>query len=751
VSNLINKYTNKLWVKLLLILMVISVAIVLYLDNVIRSTFAQKQWSVPSIVYARPLELYQGAVLTANDLKTELQLLGYHFVTAIDKPKQAVINGDHITIFTPGFLFSDKREPARRINLTFDDGHIAKLDTDDGAALLRLEPLVIGGIYPSHHEDRLLVQLSEVPLSLQKMLVAVEDNHFYSHFGISVRGIGRAVIANIKKGGFAQGASTLTQQLIKNYYLSSKRTLLRKAQEALMAMLLELHFSKDEILEGYINEIYLGQDGPRAIHGFGLASQYYFKKSLSDLSLSQQALLVALVRGASYYNPWRNAQRVLARRNLVLDIAVRENCLDADLAALAKTQPLGIGERVASSSKRYPAYLDLVRRQLQRDYNVADLSSDGLSIFTHFDPLQQLSAESSLSAAIHKHASAYLQGAVVISRPNTGAVVAVVGGADARYAGFNRAIDARRQVGSLIKPAVYLTALQKPQEYTLATLISDVKYDQLLPTGDIWSPKNYDRKDHGDVMLYKALAHSYNQATARLANNLGLPQIIETLHRLGVTQAIPELPAISLGAVAMSPLAVAQMYQTLSADGFYTPLLAISSVISPSGKVLNRYPLAIDKRFAATSIYLLRYALQAVTHEGSGKALQWLLPDFAVAGKTGTTNSLRDSWFAGFSGDMQAVVWLGRDDNKSTGLTGSSGALRVWADIFSQRSHLPVQNLPPQDITINWVDNETGQGSQKTCSNAIPVPFVAGSEPVQEIHCRRGVEQVIDWFHDLIK
>ena len=755
VANLIKKYSSKLWVKLLLVLMVIGLAVTLYLDSVIRSTFSDKKWAVPSTVYARPLEIYQGAELTLADLKTELELLGYHFVSYIEKPGQASMYGNRVQIFTPGFQFSDELEPSRRIDLSLNEGIVSRLVTDDGASLLRLEPVMIGGIYPSHNEDRLLVQLAEVPQPLQDMLVAVEDDKFYSHFGISLRGIGRALIANIKEGGIAQGASTLTQQLVKNYYLSSERTLWRKAQEALMSILLELHFSKSDILEGYINEIYLGQDGPRAIHGFGLASQYYFKKPLANLSIAQQALLVALVRGASYYNPWRNPERALKRRDLVLDIAVREKRLDADVAALAKEQPLGIGERTASSSKRYPAYLDLVRRQLQRDYNVEDLSSNGLSIFTHFDPLVQSSAESSLSATIAKHASAEnsfdLQGAVVITRPNTGAVIAIVGGADARYAGFNRAIDARRQVGSLIKPAVYLTALEKPEEYTLATLLNDDQYSQELANGDTWTPKNYDRKDHGEVLLYKALANSYNQATARLGNTLGLDKVVDTVHRLGIEQDIPQLPAITLGAVGMLPIEVAQMYQTLSADGFYTPLLTISAVVEPGGKVLKRYPLAVDKRFDATPIYMLRNAMQAVTREGSGKALQWLLPDFAVAGKTGTTNGLRDSWFAGFSGDMLAVVWLGRDDNGSTGLTGSSGALRVWADIFRQRSHLPLQNLPPENVTISWVDRDTGQGSQKSCSNAIPLPFVIGREPELEIRCHQGVDRVFDWFNGLIK
>ncbi|OUS25113.1 penicillin-binding protein 1B [Thalassotalea sp. 42_200_T64] len=744
-----------LWWKLLLTMFLLFLSAALYLDISIRSTFAGKKWSIPSTVYARPLELYQGAELTLSDLKAELMQLGYHFVTRIIQPGQAKIDNQQVSIFTPGFQFVDELEPPRQITVTLDENRVSQLESNDGAALIRLQPMVIGGIYPAHNEDRLLLQLSEVPTPLQNMLVAVEDDSFYSHFGISLRGIARALIANIKSAGISQGASTLTQQLIKNYYLSSERTFSRKAQEALMAMLLELHFSKAEILEGYINEIYLGQDGPRAIHGFGLASQYYFKRPLAELSLAQQALLVALVRGANYYNPWRNPERALKRRNLVLDIAVRENHLAADLAAKAKQQPLAIGERSSAKRKRYPAYLDLVRRQLQRDYDVEDLSTNGLSIFTHFDPFVQESAESSLAATISKHESsglsAQLEGAVVITRPNTGAVIAIVGGRDARYAGFNRAVDASRQVGSLLKPAVYLTALQQPQAYDLATPISDEKYTLMLPNGDEWSPQNFDREDHGEVLLYRAFANSYNQSTARLGNTLGLGNIVNTIRRLGASKDYAELPSITLGAVEMTPVEVAQMYQTLSADGFYTPLMAIDAVVAPGGRILKSYPLAVEQRFDPASIYLLRHAMQAVTHEGTGKALEWLLPKFAVAGKTGTTNELRDSWFAGFSGDMMAVVWLGRDDNANTGLTGSSGALRVWANIFRQRSRLPIQNLPPENVKIAWVDNDTGQGSQEACANTIPLPFIAGFEPEEEIRCRKGLEKVIDWFRHLIE
>jgi penicillin-binding protein 1B len=734
---------------LLILSTLLFTAFVLLLDNTIRTTFADKKWSIPSTVYARPLEIYVGALIKPNDLRFELQQLGYDFVSTLTGPQQVIFHMNEIEIYSTGFQFSDQLAASQKIKISLKDNIVVALLTEGNDDLVRLEPVAIGGIYPEHNEDRLLVQLSQVPETLQHMLIAVEDSEFYQHFGVSPKGIARAIIANIKQGGIAQGASTLTQQLIKNYYLTADQTFTRKAKEAIMALLLEFHFDKNEILQGYMNEIYLGQDGPRAIHGFGLASQYYFKRPLTDLTLDQQAMLVALVRGASYYNPWRNPERALKRRNLVLDIAVREGMLDKTLAENAKQIPLTMEDKAIVSNQRYPAYLDLVRRQLQRDYDEQDLSSNGLSIFTHFDPLVQSTAEKSLQGFIKKQGQKALQGAVVITKPNTGEVIAIVGGKEASFAGFNRALDAQRQVGSLIKPMVYLSALADPERYHLATLINDDAYTLTLDNNQPWTPKNYDKKNHGDVLLYQALANSYNQATARLGNELGLDVIQKNIELLGGKHRDNLLPSMTLGAIDMAPLEVAQIYQTLAADGFYTPLLSIDAVVDSQGKSLNSYPLEVEQRFDAQLMYQLRYAMLAVTHEGTGKALQWLLPDFSVAGKTGTSNDLRDSWFAGYSGDMMAVVWLGHDDNRSTNLTGSSGALRVWADIFKQRSVLATQNIPPNDINIAWVNKNTGVGSQAHCTDTIPLPFIKGKQPDIEIRCRKGLGKVLDWFETL--
>jgi penicillin-binding protein 1B len=436
----------------------------------------------------------------------------------------------------------------------------------------------------------------------------------------------------------------------------------------------------------------------------------------------------------------------------VLDVAVREGVISENDALRAKIEPLGLGAKAAPHRRRYPAYLDLVRRQLQQDYDDEDLINAGLSVHTHLDPVVQINTENSLASKLSGFIQgdknlANLQGAAVVTRPNTGSVIAIVGGKNVQFAGFNRALDARRQVGSLIKPAVYLTALQQYDKFNLSTLLDD---SPLTPAeGDGWVPRNYDKKSHGDVMLFRAMANSYNQSTARLGLALGIDEIAATITDLGVERDVPRVPSLSLGVAELSPLEVAQMYQTLAGEGFYTPLNAIAAVITPTGEAISRYPLKVEQRFDKNIMYLLRYAMETVTSSGTGKALQWLLPDFAVAGKTGTSSHLRDSWFAGFSGDMLGVVWLGNDDGTPSSLTGSSGALRVWAKLMADSSRLPIQNIVPQDIEFLWVtDNELDEAM--TCANAIPMPFVKGSAPVSAKSCVTKSNKLMDaikqWF-----
>ncbi len=738
---------RSLLLKLAVVFGLLMLCAVFYLDAKVRYTFAERKWAVPARVYARPLELYQGKPLSADELNAELEQLGYSGVSRAGQPGEYSVSGGNYRIYTRGFHFWDSEEQADAARLRISGQQVAAFESRSGSALMRLEPLQIGSIYPAHNEDRILVQRDDIPQPLVDMLVAMEDRNFYHHFGVAPLAILRAAWVNLRAGEYQQGGSTLTQQLVKNFYLTPERSLGRKLVEAVMAVSLDFHYSKDEILEGYINEIFLGQDGPRAIHGFGLASQYYFNQPLKNLELPQLATLVALVRGPSYYDPWRHPQRAIDRRNLVLATLEAQGFVDSEDARLAQLEPLGVGKRYAGNRRRYPAYLDLVRRQLQEDYRSEDLTSEGLVIFTNLDPIIQQGAEESLARVIKELQGNHqgledLQGAVVLGQPETGAVLAVVGGRDGRFAGFNRALDAQRPIGSLVKPAVYLTALASGR-YTLATPLDDEPITVKLPNGNSWSPQNFDKKSHGQVPLFVALARSYNQATTRLGMDVGVNSVIDTLARLGVERELPEVPSLLLGAGGLSVMEVAQYYQTIASDGFYTPLQAIRAVTSGVGERLSRYDIEVEQRVDGSALFLLQAAMEQAALWGTGRGLRrYLSPGFSVAVKTGTSDGQRDSWFAGYSGDLLGVSWLGNDDNSRTPITGSSGALRVWGDIFKRYSHQPLLRQPPANVEYLWVDGPSGMLSAESCADALSLPFIVGSGPTDYTDC--GLQQRLE-------
>lgn len=750
--------------KLLLVATVALGAYLFYLDATILAKFEGKRWALPAHVYARPMELFPGISLTPQTLEEELRALGYRASSRLDGPGQFDRHGQTLEIVTRGFAFWDGYAPSNHIAAVFAGRRLRALkdySTQQPLGTVRLEPLRIGGIYPTDGEDRVLVRLKDVPTLLIQALMHMEDRNFLHHPGISVRGIGRALWANLRAGKVVQGGSTLTQQLVKNYFLSSERSLWRKIQEAMMALLLEIHFSKEEILEAYINEIHLGQDGNRAIHGFGLASQFYFAQPLEELAPEQLTLLAALVRGPSYYNPRRHPERAKTRRNRVLETLTRQGVVAAQTAQAWQAEPLGITAHPPGGTARYPAFIDLVRRQLARDYRDEDLATEGLRIITTLDPRVQRAAERALIdnlTVLEQHRdlpTGSLEGAVVVTGAEDGEVLAVIGGRDVRFAGFNRALDAVRPVGSLIKPAVYLTALASG-DYTLATPLEDTPLHLESKNGSVWTPENYDRQAHGRVPLYQALAQSYNLATARLGLSLGIRQVLRTLHELGIERTTSQYPSLLLGAVNLSAVEVAQMYQTLAATGFYTPLRAIRDVYTADGTPLARYPLQVRQVTTPEVAYLMTAGLQEVVRSGTARGLgRFLSPDVAPAGKTGTTDKLRDSWFAGYTGDYLAVVWLGRDDNQPTGLTGAQGALRVWGDMMRALNAEPLQPVRPPDIEYAWVDNK-GHLSAPQCTDAVHLPFERGNAPQQSSRCAeqaadRANRGFFDWARRLFQ
>lgn len=729
-------------VKLFIALLLVATLSLIYLDSHIREQFEGKRWAVPAKVYARPLELYVGAPLSLADLKIELRGLGYQFVSQVNRPGQAAFAKQRAVVHSRGFSFNDGDESSRKLILTFSGDILTGLTNYQGEdiPLLRLEPVLIGGIYPLNNEDRDLVQLTDVPEALTQSLIAIEDRSFYDHYGVSARGIARAMVVNIKAGRFVQGGSTLTQQLIKNFYLSSERTLARKLLEMPMAMLLELHYSKEEILEAYLNEVYLGQSGARAIHGFGLAAQYYFAQPLHELKLHQLALLAGMVKGPSDYNPRRNPEKAEQRRNLVLKVMFEQDHIDQATYDDSRLQPLGVVKQASLLKGAYPAYLDLVKRQVKRDYPEEALSSEGLRIFTSLDPITQHKAEQALVSTIdglhqrHGDSLESLQGSMVVTDPQTGEILAIIGGKQTRYQGFNRALDTTRPIGSLIKPAVYLTAIE--QGYHLVSPLDDSPFELTMPNGQLWQPENFDHESHEPALFYQSMVNSYNLATARMGMDIGLENVIDTIHRLGVNRELKPYPSLLLGAQGLAPIEVATMYQTMASNGFKTPTRAIRYVTDSTGETLARYPFKLEQTVDGASMHLLQYMLQKTARSGTARSIYQRLPStINVAGKTGTSDLQRDSWFAGFAGNRLAVVWLGLDNNEPLPITGSSGALQVWTQFMASDAITSFIAPSPEHIDYLWIDPETGLLADADCFGAQQMPFKTGNQPTEQAEC----------------
>lgn len=708
------------------------------LNKQVVSKFEGARWELPARIYARPLDLYVGRPLQVDHLEQELKLLGYRVAAdgQLDRAGTYRINGNRVIIHCRSFTFSDGKQEAMLIDLVFAENQIVALEDHNNAQSLpffKLEPLHIASIYPGDNEDRLLLHIKETPELLIKTLLLVEDKSFYHHWGVRPLAILRALMANLKAGKTVQGGSTLTQQLVKNFFLTNKRSLQRKAKEAIMALLLEYHYSKDDILEAYLNEIYMGQDGKRAIHGFAMAARFYFGRKIDELSAQQIALLVGLSKGASYYNPRKHPQRAKARRDRILHDMADEGLLTAATAEYLQQKPLGVLERVPSGITRYPAFIGLVRQQLKRDYKDTELSSKGLTVFTTFDPVVQEAAETALSSVLsslekeRKMSPETLQGAVVVSSVDQGEVLAVVGDRFSRQAGFNRALAMQRPLGSVIKPVVYLAALAHPEQYNLLTLLEDTPLTVPIPGTRPWAPKNYDKKFHGRIPLMQALVHSYNVATVRLGLALGLDQTLDTLQHLGISKEIPAYPSLLLGAIELPPIDVLQMYQAIAAGGYKSTLRAILAVTNQQNQLLQRYPLTVEQAMPTEAVFCLNRALREVTRSGTAASLQRRLPHgMSVAGKTGTTDDLRDSWFAGFSGSHVAVAWVGRDDNHSTGLTGASGALRVWAKTMAALTMTPLDDQPPENVDLYRAILEAGTLVDNSCPRGELLPFIRG-------------------------
>ena len=703
------------WFWLLLKLFIVFVVLIaiygVYLDQKIRSRIDGKVWQLPAAVYGRMVNLEPDMSISKNEMVKLLQATQYRQVTKMTRPGEFTVQAKSIEMIRRPFDFPDSKEGQVRARLTFDGDRLATIENMDNNrqfGFFRLDPRLITMLSSANGEQRLFVARNGFPDLLVDTLLATEDRHFYEHDGISLYSIGRAVLANLTAGRTVQGASTLTQQLVKNLFLSSERSYWRKANEAYMAVLMDARYSKDRILELYMNEVYLGQSGDNEIRGFPLASLYYFGRPVEELSLDQQALLVGMVKGASIYNPWRNPKLALERRNLVLRLLQQQQVIDQELYDMLSARPLGVQPRGGVISPQ-PAFMQMVRQELQSKLGdkVKDLS--GVKIFTTFDSVAQDAAEKAavegIPALKKQRKLSDLETAMVVVDRNTGEVRAMVGGAEPQYAGYNRAMQARRSIGSLAKPATYLTALSQPNLYRLNTWIADAPISLRQPNGQVWSPQNDDKQFSGQVMLVDALTRSMNVPTVNLGMALGLPAIVDTWQKLGVPKdQLHPVPAMILGALNLTPIEVAQAFQTIASGGNRAPLSALRSVIAEDGSVLYQSFPQAERAVPAQAAYMTLWTMQQVVQRGTGRQLGAKYPGLHLAGKTGTTNNNVDTWFAGIDGREVVITWVGRDNNQPTKLYGASGAMSIYQRYLANQSPVPLNLVAPEDIVDMGVD-----------------------------------------------
>ena len=723
---------KKWMLQLIVILGCVFLSYCVLLDFQIRKEFDGKRWSVPARVYAQPLELYAGRRYEQRLVVERLKNAAYQNVSTLSGPGQFRLQGSTIEVYTRQFHYWDGIESAKKLKIRFSGQQITDITqiiSGQNVSIIRLTPTLIGKVFPLHDEDRVLITYEEIPETLIQALIAVEDRSYFEHFGLDPFGILRSIYVNVIRGKVTQGGSTLTQQLIKNMFLTHERTFTRKINEMLMAVMLEYHYTKENILSAYVNEIYLGQNGQRSIHGFGTAAEFYFSKPLAELSNAEIALLVGMVKGASYYNPRKQSERALNRRNLVLNLLHEQDFINEAELIHATSKPLGVSDKPRWSSAKYPAYIDLVRRHLKRDYRIDDLRNEGLQIHTTLDVNTQEIAQNSVTRSLSKlekgkgFSSGTLQSALVVVEQHSGEVLALIGDRNKDKNAFNRAMDAKRPIGSLIKPAIYMTALNHPAKYNVLSSLDDSRLVLQQKNGKRWEPNNYDKRTHGNVPLVRSIAKSYNISTVRLGMALGLENVIQTLKNLGVTSAIPRLPSMLLGALNLSPYEVTQMYQTIASGGLQIPLRTIRSVLDSNGQPLKRYDLAVREYIKPETAFLTQYLLTEVVQNGTARRLTRELPSLMpLAGKTGTTNALRDSWFAGFGDRILSVVWVGRDNNQTAKLTGSTGAMQIWVDMMKKIKPEPLLLIEPEEV--EWRDYPDMSNPKSSCAQAKSYPFI---------------------------
>lgn len=737
-----------------------------HVEHVVVEKFSGRRWALPSRIYSDSFLLYPGLDLKASGFRDRLHRLNYRKTGEGDLRKGDYReSAGHLELFLRDFPYPGKKLTEGLVRITLEGDRVARMESAaSGEELfsLQLEPEIITGLYDSVWEERQIIPLEEVPPLLVRAIVTIEDQRFFEHSGIDPIGIVRAALANLRQRRVVQGGSTLTQQLMKNFFLSEERTFRRKLQEALMALIVERRYSKDEILENYLNEIYLGQSGVQGIFGVWEASQFYFARPPQELSVAEMALLAALIRAPNRYSPYRNPELAKERRDLVLRLLAESGGITVQQYSAAVTEPL----RTVNPKPRRnaaPYFVDFLREELNRHYPPDTLTSEGLRVFTSFDVQLQQVAEQAIRTGLQRleklhpklaaEAGQPLQAALLAIQPQNGEIKAMVGGRSYAESQFNRTVQARRQPGSVFKPFVYLAAFERTaasgEPLDAMTRLEDAPFAWEYDS-KVWTPANYKDQYLGSVTVRTALELSLNAATARLAHRIGLDPIRDLTRRMGIAGPLPPYPSIVLGALETSPFEVAQAYAVFANGGLRATPRAIKRVLGENGLPIESRPVQIERVVSPESAYLVTRLLQGAIDRGTGRGAREMGFTRPAAGKTGTTNEERDAWFAGFTPDLLTVVWVGFDHDRPVRLTGAQAALPIWTDFMkaATAAYPPSSFLPPPGVSVVDIDPESGALASPDCPRRTEEAFRRGSEPTQLCPLHGGPRLHWPWSSD---
>lgn len=730
-----------------------------YLTRSIESRFdATMTWKVPSKVYSDAEYLYPGLDIAKRAIKAKLSRLAYRDSgIIISGPGDFSLEGSSLEIWLHDFDYPEEKFKGFPVRLNLKGSVISSIEhieTGENLASVRLEPEVVAPVFSDEMEDRTLVTLNDVPKALIGAVITVEDERFFKHKGVDPIGIMRAAVKDIFAMKIVQGGSTLTQQLVKNYYLTSKKTITRKINEALLAMILEKRHTKAEILEAYLNEIYLGQRGRSSVMGVGEAAKLYFAKNVDQLTIAESAQLAGMIRSPSEYSPFRNKDRARARRDFVLDKMYDADLISAAERAAAKAEPINAPERSVNVVKA-PFFIDFVKQQISEFYPSDVLTSEGLKIFTTLDMTSQLEAEGAVVGGLQKLETTFanvlpkeqkapLEAALVAIQPQTGFIRALVGGRSFEKNQFNHVTQAKRQPGSTFKPFVFLTAFdpkRSSQPFAPSSYIDDKAFT-VKSGGEDWTPKNYDKKEHGRVTLRKVLEDSYNIATAGLAIQVGLDNVVQTARDVGIKSDLLAVPSLALGSFEVTPLELASAYTVFPNGGVRAEPISIINIVDKSGKVLERRSIEMKRVFASGPVYLTVDSMKGVLDRGTGASARSLGFRAIAAGKTGTTSDYRDAWFVGFTPQFLSLVWVGYDDNSQINMSGGRAALPIWTEFMKAAVGDSNEDFTsPKDVVLVKIDPLSGQIATKNCPEPVFAPFVEGAEPNEpcELHPTTGM------------